>query len=210
MTNNNAEEGHANWSGSKITFGSNSDGDWDIYTIDESGAGRTKLTNNSILDAAPHWDTMGTTITFHSKRSGSMAVYTMDSSGTNQTMVPNTNAGNFDGTPYFSFDSTRIVYASEGSGANWDSEIIRINPNGTAKVQLTTNSGYDDLWVPYRSLVDAPPSSCEIKAENPLNPNYDPITGVDITASTFLGFLGLVFGSTILVRGRRRKSSPPV
>ena len=62
LTNEPSAEVYAIWSpdGSKIVFGSNRDGNYEIYEIyvmDADGSNQTRLTNNrvSAYDEAPSW-----------------------------------------------------------------------------------------------------------------------------------------------------------
>jgi Tol biopolymer transport system component len=80
-------------------------------------------------------------------------IFTMNPDGTGRQRV--TDDGGFDGPPSWSPDGTRIVYASDLADPNrpkceirlkCDRDIFVINADGTERVQLTNESGYD--WQP--------------------------------------------------------------
>ena len=74
------------WSpdGTKIAFGSNSDGNYEIYVMNADGSGQTNLTNNSANDWYPSWSPDGTQITFSSERDGNAEIYFMNADGSGQ------------------------------------------------------------------------------------------------------------------------------
>lgn len=58
------EDLNATWSprGTQITFCSNRDGDYEIYTMHSDGTGVTQLTFNAIPDTEPVWNSGGAMI----------------------------------------------------------------------------------------------------------------------------------------------------
>ncbi len=76
----------------KIAFGSDRDGNWEIYVMDADGSNATNLTNNSALDGYPVWSPDGTKIVFLSDRDDNVEIYVMDADGSNPTNLTNNPA----------------------------------------------------------------------------------------------------------------------
>ena len=57
LTNNMVQNSEPVWSpnGLYIAFGSNRDGNFEIYTMNADGSGQTRLTNNPADDWLPDW-----------------------------------------------------------------------------------------------------------------------------------------------------------
>ena len=57
LTDNYADDFMHSWSpdGTRIAFGSNRDGNGEIYVMNADGSGQTRLTNNPAEDAVPAW-----------------------------------------------------------------------------------------------------------------------------------------------------------
>jgi beta propeller repeat protein len=89
------------WSpdGSKITFMSTRDGDYNIYIMNPDGTNQTRLTNNPASDTRPDWSPDGSKIVFCSSRDGNSEIYTMNPDGTRQTRITNNPA--LESTPFW-------------------------------------------------------------------------------------------------------------
>ena len=81
-------------SNGKLTFASNRDGNYEIYTMNADGSNQTRLTNNSEGDFRPAWSPDGSKIAFDSQRetNGPVQIYIMDADGSNQTRLTNNTA----------------------------------------------------------------------------------------------------------------------
>jgi Tol biopolymer transport system component len=86
------------WSpdGSRIAFGSNKDGNFEIYDVAADGSGLpSRLTNNAASEDRPDWSPDGTKITFSSNRDGNDEIYVMNADGSVQTRLTNNAAPEF-------------------------------------------------------------------------------------------------------------------
>lgn len=101
--------GSFSWSpdGTKIAFGSNRNGNPEIYTANVDFSGPSRVTNNPASDSNPKWSPDGTKILFVSDRNGASEIFTMASDGSGQTLVPNTR--NTSGSPAWSPDGKKIL-----------------------------------------------------------------------------------------------------
>lgn len=77
------------WSpdGVTISFASDRDGDYEIYTMSRTGADVRQLTANSSVDTTPAWSPDGKQIVFVSDRDSNAEIYVMDRDGSTQTNV---------------------------------------------------------------------------------------------------------------------------
>ncbi len=71
-------------SGSRIAFMSSRDGNWELYLVDSSGSGLTRLTNTPVIDGLPTWSPDGRTLAFVSDQGGVWAVWAMNADGSNR------------------------------------------------------------------------------------------------------------------------------
>ena len=127
---------------SKIAFGSDRDGNDEIYIINSDGTGLKRLTNNPAWDYHASWSPDGKKIAFNSSRDGNHEIYVMNSDGTEQKNLTNNPATDF--FPSWSPDGKKIAFSSEGdvtkvdfsSGEDVNLEIYVINVDGTEQRRL--------------------------------------------------------------------------
>ena len=135
--------------GGKIAFGSDRDGNPEIYTMNANGTSQTRLTFNTAWDWFPVWSADGKRIAFMSRRDASYGIFTMNADGSNKTRLT------FDGHLGFgawSPDGTRIVFTL-WSGENVN--IYTINSDGSNQTRLTSNDTYDEnpSWFPVGNTI---------------------------------------------------------
>ncbi|MBY0527220.1 MAG: DPP IV N-terminal domain-containing protein [Gemmataceae bacterium] len=75
--------------GKYIAFGSNRDGDYDIYVMDAAGGNVRRLTKSPGMDLRPAWSPDGKQIAFTSNRDGNYEIYVMNADGSQPRRVTN-------------------------------------------------------------------------------------------------------------------------
>ena len=135
------------WSpdGRRIAFGSDRDGNREIYVMNADGSGVTRLTDNDAIDSGPAWSPDGRRIAFSSTRDGRFEVYVMNADGSGVTRLTDNDA--FDWHPAWSPDGRHIAFQSNRDG-NW--EIYVMNGDGSGVTRLTYNGAADGspAWSP--------------------------------------------------------------
>ena len=134
----------------KIAFGSNRDGNQEIYVMDDDGASVRRLTNDLGSDHHPSWSPDGTRLAFVSNRGGHNAVYLMNADGSNVTKFTNFTGETND--PAWSPDGTKIAFTGYTNSASAGNGIYVANADGTGTPFNVTNSStgedFDPAWSP--------------------------------------------------------------
>lgn len=125
---------------SRIAFMSNRDGNFEIYTMDESGSNIQRLTYDPSWDGQPNWSRDGNFIVFNSHRDNNSEIYIMRSDGTDVLNL--TRNPSHDAFPQISPSGRQIIFNSNRDG---DNEIFLMDINGANLRQLTFNT-VDDYW----------------------------------------------------------------
>ena len=75
--------------GRHIVFGSERDGDYEIYVMDADGGNVRQLTRNGADDRCGHWSPDGSHISFYSERDGDREIYVMRADGSEVRRLTN-------------------------------------------------------------------------------------------------------------------------
>ena len=67
--------------GAILTFVSDRNGNWDIYTMTDTGGSQTDITNNPAQDIDPAFNPGGNWIAFATDRGGNLEIYFVATSG---------------------------------------------------------------------------------------------------------------------------------
>ena len=152
LTDNGAGDGlgtNSAWSpdSARIVFGSQRDGDWEIYTMNADGSDVVQLTDNDVDDFMPAWSPDGLRIVWSSVAGTATELWVMDVNDPDGlTQRTTTGKGNY--APDWSPDGTRICVSSNRDG-DWD--IFTMNADGTAPQNIASAAGNDSgpAWSPF-------------------------------------------------------------
>ena len=159
----------------RIAFGSDRDGNWEIYAMNADGSGVTRLTDHPGWDDNPSWSPDGGRIAFHSNRDGNWNIYVMNVDGSGVTRLTDHPAGG--SSPRWSPDGGRIAFESERDG-NWETYVMNVDGSGVTR--LTDNPAID--WSPSWS-----PDGERIAFESDRDGNYEIyVVNVDGSGTTRL------------------------
>ena len=129
-----------------ITFTSDRDGNYEIYSLDLQTNDLVRLTDHPETDYYSCWTPDGAQIAFYSTRNGNADLYLMDHDGTQIRQV--TKHEGHDALPSVSPDGQKVAFVSQRDtiGRN----LFIINVDGSNVRQLTSNSDYEESpsWSP--------------------------------------------------------------
>ena len=131
--------------GSRIAFGSDRDGDDEVFVMNADGTGVVQLTDNDSDDWGGFWSPDGTRIAFSSDRDGDREVFVMNADGTGVVQLTDNDSDDWGG--FWSPDGTRVAFSSDRDG---DYEIFVVNADGSDTLQLTDNDyqEWNASWSP--------------------------------------------------------------
>ncbi len=131
---------------SRITFAAYRHGQWDLYSVDDSGGDLRQLTNDIFEDDNPAYSPDGTKLAFASRRDRNWDLYILDLATDQQTRLTDHPA--YDGAPAWSPDGTQIAFESFRAG---DLDIWVLDLDSGALANVTADSGAGDFapaWSP--------------------------------------------------------------
>ena len=136
----------------RIVFGSNRDGDWDIYSMDMNGDNILQLTNHRTTDEYPAFSPDARRIAFNSNRGLSPELYVMDSDGNN--VIRLTHDSFPKSRPSWSPDGKRIAFSSFRLDVG-NSEIYAMDADGANEKNLSQHEMQDVVpsWSPDGSQI---------------------------------------------------------
>lgn len=136
LTFNMGSDAYASFSGdgSKITYHSDVDGDWEIFVVNTNGSNRIKLTNNSASDVFPAINGDGSKIVFVSDVDGDQEIFVVNTDGSNLTQLTFNTCN--DSLPVISWDGSKIAFHSD---RDHKIGIFVMNADGTNVIPLTSN-----------------------------------------------------------------------
>ncbi len=123
-----------------IAFGSDRDGDFEVFIMNADGSGLTNLTNNVVDDGNPAWSADGSKIIFRRTVAANPDIYVMNADGSGQTRLTTDPQG--DGFPKFCPDG-RIVFVSDRDNGGGD--IFIMNGDGSGQTNLTNDAAVADM-----------------------------------------------------------------
>jgi serine/threonine protein kinase/Tol biopolymer transport system component len=137
--------------GTRIAFGSDRSGSFEIWMADSDGTHARQLTSfNGPITGTPRWSHDGKWIAFDSRPGGHSAVFVINVESGEQRQI---TRGEFDDiVPSWSLDDQSLYFCSSRTGAE---EIWRISKNGENLRQVTKEGGFesaeseDGQWLYY-------------------------------------------------------------
>lgn len=120
--------------GSRIAFGSNRDGNFEIYVADADGGNPTRVTSTPANETEPAWTPDGQRLAYQSDASGAPQIWTMNADGTGQQAL---TEGPANMEPAVSPDGSTIAFSTIRDG---NYEIYLMGIDGTNQHNLTTSS----------------------------------------------------------------------
>jgi len=143
LTDNNAYEYGTSWSrdGRLIVFGTERDGEWQIYTMDPDGSNQRPLPTPSHGNA-PDLSPDGMKIVFTSDRDGDDDIWVMNLDGSDQQNLTQNDA--WDDQPRWSRDGSKIAFSSDRNGV---ASVFVMDANG-GNPRALNQDGILEMMVP--------------------------------------------------------------
>ncbi len=134
--------------GSEITYTTDQNGNWDIYSMAPDGTGDRRLTDHEAQDGWPSWTPDGLHVVFASDRTGNWEIFIMNADGSNVRQLTDM-PGSTDLFPEVSPDGTLIVFSSQIESVN-EGEIYVMPIDGGEPTRLTSTAALNNMpsWCP--------------------------------------------------------------
>lgn len=142
----------------RISFASDRDGDFELYTMNPDGSGVTQITHNPAFDFWPNWSPDGARIAFlRDEGGGDNDVYVVNADGTGELRLTNTPT-RVEFSPAWSPQGDKIVFDGCFNYPSCISQIYTISPTGAGEMPLTSigNNSKPD-WQPTPPPPPPPP-----------------------------------------------------
>jgi TolB protein len=131
---------------SRLAFAAYRNGQWDLYSVDQSGGDLRQLTNDSHEDDAPAFSPDGTKLAFASRRDRNWDIYTLDLATGQGTRL--TDHAAYDGAPAWSPDGRQIAFESFRAG-DLDIWVIDLESGTLANFTADSEAGdFAPAWSP--------------------------------------------------------------
>ena len=155
VTRNGSNEGRPSWSpdGRTIAYGSDRDGDWDIYLAPIADADNPLLNltaGSPADDRNPRWSPDGTRIAFESDRDGDVDVYLAATDGSAVTAVAPDAATERLGD--WAPDSSRLVFSSDRAGG-FDLYVVAASVGAPSRITSAQGDETNAAWSPDGSTI---------------------------------------------------------
>ncbi len=118
--------------GSRVIYGGDASGNFEIYVVDADGQNPQQLTTTPVNETEPVWTPDGRQIVYQSDVTGTLQIWIMDRDGANQRALTSTGPSNYE--PAVSPDGTRIAFTSVRDG---NYEIYIMDLDGSDQENLT-------------------------------------------------------------------------
>jgi len=170
-TDNRTNDGLPAWSpdGTKIAFTSSQSDKYEIWTMNNDGSGRVRLTDLKSLSNMPRWSPDGSKIVFISQVMAaggipSIQIFVMNSDGsglqqlTAADILPSGSEGRavWNSVPAWSPDSSKIIFSSNRDGDGSTTVLYTMNADGSdqRKFGLSTDvDGSQPDWSPVNNKI---------------------------------------------------------
>ncbi len=132
---------YVTWSpdGTRLAFGAEREGNWDVYTIGRDGSGLQRLTTNEATDGQPAFSPDGQRIAFASERDGNREIYTMAADGSRHRRLTDDPADDYN--PDWSPDGRWLVfYREKGDGMD---QIHVVAADGSSERAITADQRHN-------------------------------------------------------------------
>lgn len=142
ILDNAADESTPSWSplGTHVTFASNQDGNFEIYTMTRVGTNLTRLTNDPVSDTYATWSPVGDIIAFQRFAAGRFEIWLVNADGTGLRQLTTIGGSN----PHWFPTGQKLAFVAPVDGV---SQVFTVDvARGGAPVQVTTSPGYK--WFP--------------------------------------------------------------